>query len=158
MITSACYEHRPIFEAPDDLSWLADQILDAFSAADLPHPAWVLLPNHYHILVETKDLNIVSEVLRLLHSWTATAINGRHRQRGRKVWYRFSDRLMRNKRHYFSTVNYIHHNPIKHEYADRMSSRPWSSVHEYVETQGEEWLAQTWKAFPVGDYGQGWDW
>ena len=112
LITSACYEHHPIFEIPDDLSWLADQILDAFSAAKLPHPAWVLLPNHYHILVETRDLSVVSEVLRLLHSRTATAINGRHRQRGRKVWYRFSDRLIRNERHYFATVNYIHHNPV----------------------------------------------
>jgi putative transposase len=158
LITSACYEHRSIFEAPDDLSWLAEQMLDAFSIADLPHPAWVLLPNHYHILVETRDLSIVSEVLRLLHSRTATTINSRHRQRGRKVWYRFSDRLMRNERHYFATVNYIHYNPIKHGYADRMSNWPWSSVHEYAETQGEEWLTQTWRAFPVGDYGQGWDW
>ncbi len=158
LITSACYEHRPIFEAPGDLSWLADQVLDAFSTADLPHPAWIFLPNHYHILVETKDLSIVSEVLRLLHSRTATAINSRHRQRGRKVWYRFSDRLIRNERHYFATVNYIHYNPIKHGYTDRMSSWPWSSVHGYTETQGKEWLAQTWRTHPVGNYGRGWDW
>ena len=158
LITSACYEHCPVFEVPDDLSWLADQVLDAFSAADLPHPAWVFLPNHYHILVKTRDLSVVSEVLRLLHSRTATAINSQHQQRGRKVWYRFSDRLMRNERHYFATVNYIHHNPIKHGYTDRMSDWPWSGVHEYTETQGKERLAKTWRAYPVGNYGQGWDW
>lgn len=158
LITSACYEHCSIFEAPDDLSWLTDQALDAFVAADLPHPAWVFLPNHYHILVETKDLSIVSEVLRLLHSRTATTINGRWRKRGRRVWYRFSDRLIRSERHYFATVNYTHCNPIKHGYADRMSSWPWSSVHECVEAQGKEWLVQTWRTYPVEDYGKGWDW
>ncbi len=158
LITSACYEHQPIFDTPNDLSWLADQVLDAFSTADLPYLAWVFLPNHYHVLMEAESLRVVSEVLRLLHSRTATAINGRHRQRGRKVWYRFSDRRMRSKRHYFATVNYIHHNPVKHGYTDRMSSWPWSSVHECAETQGEEWLAQIWRAYPVGDYGRGWDW
>jgi putative transposase len=49
LITSACYEHRPIFETPDDLSWLADQVLDAFSTADLPYLAWVFLPNRYRV-------------------------------------------------------------------------------------------------------------
>jgi putative transposase len=158
LITSACYKHCPVFEIPDDLSWLTDQVLDAFAAADLSYLAWSFLPNHYHILVETRDLSIESEVLRLLHSRTSTAINGRHRQRGRKVWYRFSDRLIRSERHYFATVNYIHYNPIKHGYTDRMSSWPWSSVREYVQTQGKEWLKQTWSAYPVRNYGQGWDW
>ena len=158
LITSACYEHRPVFENPDDLSWLVNETLDAFTAANLPHPAWVFLPNHYHVLVETKDLSIVSKALRLLHSRVATAINGRHRQRGRKVWYGFSDRLIRNKRHYFASVNYIHYNPIKHGYVERMGDWPWSSLHEYMETQGKEWLVHIWKAYPVRDYGKRWDW
>ena len=158
LITSTCYEHRPIFEHPDDLSWLADEALNAFTAANLPHPAWVFLPNHYHVLLETEDLSIVSEVLRLLHSRVATTINGRHHQRGRRVWYRFSDRLIRSERHYFASVNYIHYNPIKHGYVDRMGNWPWSSLHEYMEVQGEEWLGRIWKTYPVKNYGKGWDW
>jgi putative transposase len=158
LITSACYEHNAVFQAPDDLSWLTGKLLEAFAAADLPHPAWVVLPNHYHVLLEAKDLAVVGEVLRLVHSRTATAINGRHWQRGRKVWYRFSDRMMRSERHYFATVNYVHYNPVKHGHIDEMSSWPWSSVHDYAETRGEQWIAQTWRNYPVGDYGQGWDW
>ncbi len=158
LITAACYEHRSIFSHPDDLSWLVDEVLGALIAAELPHPAWVFLPNHYHILLETEDLSIVSEVLRLLHSQVATAINGRHRQRGRQVWYRFSDRMIRSERHHFASVNYLHYNPIKHGYVDRMGAWPWSSVQDYMEARGKEWLAHTWKAYPIGDYGKGWDW
>jgi len=158
LITAACYEHCPIFENLDDLSWLTNETLDAFTTANLPHSAWVFLPNHYHLLVEAENLTIVSEVLRLLHSRVATAINSRHRQRGRKVWYRFSDRFIRSERHYFASVNYIHYNPIKHGYVERMGDWPWSSVHQYVETQGMEWLEGVWKKYPVKDYGQGWDW
>ena len=158
LITAACYEHRPIFQDPGDLSWLVGEILSALTEAELPHRAWVFLPNHYHVLLETKDLSIVSEVLRLLHSRVATKINGRHRQRGRKVWYRFSDRFIRSERHHWASVNYLHYNPVKHGYVDRMTVWPWSSVHEYVEEHGKERILQTWKAYPIGDYGKGWDW
>ncbi|MFN3762266.1 MAG: REP-associated tyrosine transposase [Anaerolineae bacterium] len=147
-----------MFAHPDDLSWLTNECLDAFSHAQLPCSAWVFLPNHYHVLLETQDIRIVSETLRLLHSRVATTINGRQNQRGRQVWYRFTDRLIRNERHYWATINYIHYNPVKHKYVDRMSEWPWSSFHEYLEIYGEEWLIRTWNAYPVGNYGKGWDW
>jgi len=158
LITAACYEHRPIFQDPGDLSWLAEEVLSAFTEAKLTYQAWVFLPNHYHVLLETKDLSIVSEVLRLLHSRVATTINGCQHQRGRQVWYRFSDRFIRSERHHWASVNYLHYNPIKHGYVDRMTMWPWSSIHEYAEEHSEEWFLQTWKAYPIRDYGKGWDW
>jgi len=158
LITAACYGHRPIFEHPDDLSWMANEFLEQLEIAGFSHPAWVFLPNHYHILLSTTDLRTVSEAIRRLHSRTATIANHRHRARGRKVWYRFSDRLIRSERHYWATVNYIHHNPVKHGYVNRMEEWPWSSIHDYAAAHGEEWLRRTWSAFPVGNYGKGWDW
>ncbi len=158
LISAACYEHRPIFQTPDDLSLLADEVLSALAKARMAHPAWVFLPNHYHVLLEAEDLRIISETLRLLHSRVATAINGRHHQRGRRVWYRYTDRLIRNESHYWATVNYIHFNPVKHGYVDQIEDWPWSSIHEYLETQGRDWATRLWKAYPIRDYGKGWDW
>ena len=82
--------------------------------AGLPCNAWVFLPNHYHVLLDTEGLGIVSEVLRLLRSRVATDIYGRHHQQGRRVWYRYSDRMIRSAGHHWATVNYIHYNPVKH--------------------------------------------
>jgi putative transposase len=128
LISAACFEHQPVFADPTDLSWLLDQTLNALDEVKLP--CYVFLPNHYHVLLRTEDIAIVSEVLRLLHSRVATDINGRHRKRGRRVWYRFSDRFIRSERHHWATVNYIHYNPVKHGYVDR----------------------------PIGEYRKGWDW
>jgi putative transposase len=90
-------------------------VLGALKEAGIFPEAWVFLPNHYHFLSEMATISIASETLRLVHSRIATMINGRQHQRGRKVWYRFNDRLMRNEKHYFATLNYIHYNPVKHE-------------------------------------------
>ena len=158
LITAACYEHRDIFEQPDELSWLTSETLDAFQRAGLKCPAWVFLTNHYHVLVETERLSVVSELLRLLHSRVATAVNSRQHKRGRQVWYRFSDRLIRDERHHLATVNYIHYNPVRHKYVDSAELWAWSSLHDYVQIHGKRWLTQTWKDYPIEDYGKGWDW
>ncbi len=158
LITAACYEHQPIFEDLLDLSYLADEMLHALMAAGIQPQAWVFLPNHYHFLAQVEDIGIISETLRLAHSRIAAHINGQQQMRGRKIWYRFSDRMIRDDRHYLATINYIHYNPVKHGYVDDSDMWAWSSVHNYAEAQGEQWLAQTWKEYSIRDYGKGWDW
>ncbi len=158
LITAACYEHHHIFSEPDALSELTNDILGAFMTAELPCSAWVFLPNHYHVLLYTQNLTMVSEVLRLAHSRIATNINSRQHQKGRRVWCRFSDRLIRNEKHYWATVNYIHYNPVKHGYVERAENWAWSSLPDYIETWGKKQLGAIWKQYPIDDYGKGWDW
>jgi len=158
LITAACYEHRHIFNTPDLLSLLMDEILASFTKAELEYKGWVFLTNHYHIIIETPDISCIGEVLRKAHSRTATKVNYKQDKKGRKVWHLYSDRLMRNEQHNMATLNYIHYNPIKHGYVERMTDWPWSSVHSYRDTMEEEELRQVWKRYPIGNYGKGWDW
>jgi putative transposase len=158
LITAACFEHCPVFDAPDLLSLLQEELLSGLCQAGLPLNAWVFLPNHYHVLLDTPDLACVSEALRKAHSRTAAKVNYIQNQKGRRVWYRYSDRLIRDERHYWATVNYIHSNPVKHGYVKQMTGWPWSSVHEYLESVGQEELRKIWRNYPIRDYGRGWDW
>ena len=158
LITATCYEHHSVFDTFDLLSLLRDTVLNRFTNAESPYSAWVFLPTHYHILLNTPDLTFVGEALRKAHSRTAAKANYMQGKQGRRVWYRYSDRMMRSERHYWATVNYIHYNPIKHGYVDNMSAWPWSSVHDYWDSLGEEDMRQKWKQYPIRDYGKGWDW
>lgn len=158
LITGTCYEHRSIFDLPEELTDLTQEFLTEIPSRGIACDAWVFQPNHYHLLLVTEDLEIVSETLRILHSRMATRINKRHKQRGRQVWYRFSDRKMRSERHYMTTLNYIHYNPVKHGYVDNMFDWIWSSVHWYYDHLGPNWLEKTFKEYPIKDYGKGWDW
>lgn len=77
----------------------------------------MVLPNHYHLLAHCVPLSVISEPLRRVHARTARELNRRAGLMGRQVWYRYSDRLMRDDRHYYTTLNYIHYNPTKLGYA-----------------------------------------
>ena len=119
--------------------------------------AWCLLPNHYHVYLKTDDLKHTLAALGRLHGRSSFAWNGEDQQRGRHVWHSISDRQIRDESHAWATLNYIHHNPVRHGYVSKWQEWPWSSAREYLRHIGAAEALQRWKDYPILDYGAGWD-
>jgi putative transposase len=64
---------------------------------------------------------------------------------------------MRSEAHFWATLNYVHHNAVKHGYVAKWTDWPWTSTHDYLREKGRDEAALIWKAYPLGDYGTGWD-
>lgn len=155
-LTAACYEHQSIIGmTPERMDVFANDLLTTLEGC-LVH-AWCLLPNHYHVYVETPDLKAALTVLGQLHGRSSFLWNGEDDQRGRHVWHSVADRQIRNESHGWATLNYIHHNPVRHGYVSKWQDWPWSSAREYLERIGAEEAARIWKTYPVLEYGVGWD-
>jgi putative transposase len=155
LISAACYEHRPITSTEDRRTEWEMAVLDRLDQ-DIKIHAWVVLPNHYHLLMEG-GLAAFGRRIARLHNGIATQWNREDGTPGRKVWHRFSDRILRSERHYYASLNYIHANPVKHGHAAKADDWVWSSLSLYMEMVGREQLGQWWRQYPVGDYGEGWD-
>ena len=154
-LTGACFEHQPfIGHSPERMAEFSELLLEA-----LPEPpaAWCVLPNHYHVLVRCPEIKTIGKILGSLHGSTSFRWNGEENQRGRKIWHSISDRAMRNTEHFWATINYIHHNPVKHGYVDQWTDWPFSSTMDYLDEVGREQAVMLWKQYPVLDYGKGWD-
>ena len=157
IVTGACFEHRNILSSDSRLEWFSEQLLTCIMESAAPCSAWVVLPNHYHILVQIDDMRGFSRTLGRLHGRTSFEMNKEDGTLGRRVWYRSEDRCMRSEAHYYTTLNYIHNNPVKHGYVTKWTEWPHSSVYWYLETKGREWLADVWRSYPVLNYGDKWD-
>jgi putative transposase len=118
---------------------------------------WCILPNHYHALVTASDLRKLTKHLGRLHGGTSFTWNKEDARRGRHCWHRASDRAMRGEGHFWATVNYVHHNPVRHGYVKKWQDWPWSSVHAYMDEVGRQKVEDVWKAYPILKYGEGWD-
>jgi putative transposase len=139
MVSAACYEHLPIMTGDLRRAEWERALMDTLgliSPGELDIRAWVVLPNHYHLLVEG-DLRVFARRIARLHNGKATQWNGEDQTKGRRVWHRFSDRLIRSERHYYASLNYIHANPVKHGYAASPADWAWSSFSLYLEARGE---------------------
>lgn len=158
LITAACFEHARIFDAaPNRLEEFTPALLHFLSQHCEKLYLWVVLANHYHFVAHILDLDVFSKQVQAFHSITAIAWNKEDKTSGRKIFHSYSDRFMRNERHYWTTFNYIHNNPVKHDYVKKWQEWPWSSFHFYLEKYGREKIQEIWYKYPLKNYGKGWN-
>lgn len=75
--------------------------------------AWVIMPNHVHVLMEQIERHRLGDVLHSWKSFTAKEINKRRRGTG-TVWAAdYFDRFIRDEEHFAAMVRYIEGNPVK---------------------------------------------
>jgi putative transposase len=158
LLTAANFEHATILAAPDRSRAFEERLLTTLRGINTEVFGWVILPNHYHALISVTSLEQVSAALKQLHGTTSREWNLTDHQTGkRRVWYKFADRAIRNEGDFYRALNYVHINPVKHRYAEDPYEWPWSSIHNYSEILGRQWLREKWKSHPPGDFGKGWD-
>jgi putative transposase len=157
-ITAACFEHQPyIGHCSGRMNNFTRELLAVFAAHSSQTFAWCVLPNHYHALVEARNVLDLLRELGRFHGRTSHAWNGEENSRGRKVFFRAVERAMRSDRHFWATLNYVHHNPVHHGYVRRWTDWPWSSATEYLSQTNPAEAKRIWHDYPLGDYGKGWD-
>jgi putative transposase len=158
-VTAACHEHRAHIGLSLERMEAFSRDLLAVSKNDAQEyvVVWCVMPNHYHLLLATA--NILEFLARLgkLHGRTSFTWNGEERTRGRKVRFNAVERALRSERHYWATVNYVHHNPVHHRYVKKWEDWPFSSARDYLRAVGRQKALETWWNYPVLDYGKGWD-
>ena len=157
MITAANFEHRLIMEAEERRADYQRRLLAGVEEIGGETAAWVTLPNHYHLLARLPDIKAYARLDGNLHRGTATEWNRADGTPGRQIWYRFSDREVRNESAYFRYLNYIHGNPVKHGYVRRADKWECTSLHIHLEKFGPEYLRELWALYPPRDIGEGWD-
>lgn len=158
LLTAACYEHRPyIGTSTERLAAFEFALLETLESVSTVIQYWVVLPNHYHILVRTADVIAALKAVGRLHGRTSFAWNAEDQTRGRHVWHSAAETAMKSERHWHATVNYIHHNPVKHGYTPRWQDWPFSSAAAFLQQVGREEAEALWKEYPIGEYGRGWD-
>ncbi len=157
-VWAACYEHAPIIGAAAlRIAAFECELLTVLGQCCEEIHAWSVLPNHYHILVTTPSLDLLTGSLGRLHGGTSFRWNGEDGARGRHVWHRCADRAMRTARHFWVTMNYVHDNPVHHGYVRKWEEWPFSSARDFLDAVGREEAKRIWRSYPLLDYGKGWD-
>jgi putative transposase len=115
--------------------------------------AYVLMSNHYHLLVET-PVPSLSKGMRHLNGVYTQAFNRRHERVGHLFQGRFKSILVEKESHLLELLRYVVLNPIRAGLVRGPGEWPWSS---YRATAGEApapaWLETAWTLAQFGDAG-----
>ena len=158
MITAACFEHAPhIGKSVSRMLQFEGALLTQVQPLIKRLHAHVILPNHYHILLEATAIKPLREALGKLHGATAFQWNRQEGCRGRKVFHGSAETVIKSERHFWASLNYIHNNPVRHGYVKRWQDWPYSSAQLFLKQIGRKKAREIWKHYPVDQMGNGWD-
>ncbi len=103
---------RAVFHSTRDRSDLHRRLSQLVTDTEIRIYAWVIMPNHLHLLVRTGSKPISTFMHRLLTGY-AICYNRREDRKGHVFQGRFKSILVQEEEYFLQLVKYIHLNPLK---------------------------------------------
>ncbi|MBU2548013.1 MAG: DUF1156 domain-containing protein [Proteobacteria bacterium] len=90
--------------------------------------AWVVMPNHVHVMIEALPGWPLKDIIHSWKSYTANQANQILNRSGPFWSPDFFDRFIRDERHFLAAKEYIENNPVKAGLCSRPEEWPFSSA------------------------------
>jgi putative transposase len=91
--------------------------------------AWVVMPNHVHVLIQPIAPWTVARIVASWKTFTGRKFCKIGAVSSALVWHReYWDRYIRNQEHLAQAIEYIHKNPVKAGLVKKAERWPWSSA------------------------------
>ena len=102
--------------------------------------AYVLMSNHYHLLLRTNQANLSKSMQWLALTYTRR-FNNRHFRSGHLFQGRFKSIIVQNDGYLMRLSCYVHRNPLRAGIITRLAEYPWSSYKTYAYgDKASDWL------------------
>ncbi len=141
-------ERKSIFRSAHDYNLFLDILSDSALTYNFLVHAYSLMPNHFHILIETKDPNLSYIMKRLLGLYTQR-FNRRHKRVGHLFQGRYKALLVDKDAYFLQVSRYIHLNPVKAKLTKYPEDHEYSSMRYYLKEKSPNFLH---KDFTLGQF------
>ncbi len=132
-------ERKAIFRSHTDYELFLDILRDCALTLNVLVHAYCLMPNHFHLLVETQDANLSYVMKRLLGLYTVR-FNRKHKRVGHLFQGRYKAHLVDKDSYFLQVSRYIHLNPVKAKLARHPEDHDYSSMRYYLRGKAPDFL------------------
>jgi REP element-mobilizing transposase RayT len=129
-IMSRGNERQDIFRCDDDRKMFLDLIGDFSERFEIDMFAYVLMDNHFHLLLRTRQANL-PKAMQWLGTTYTRKFNNRHDRSGHLFQGRYKSILVENDQYLLHLSCYIHRNPLRAGIISRLADYRWSSYPSY---------------------------
>jgi len=133
-------DQQDIFRDDQDRTRFLESIGEMSERYEIDIFAYVLMGNHYHLLLRTNRSNL-SKAMQWLGLAYTRRFNIRHSRSGHLFQGRFKSIIVENDAYLVLLSCYIHRNPLRANIVERLADYRWSSYPVYAYGyKGPEWL------------------
>lgn len=121
-------EGKDIFLGDADRRDLLERLASVVSETGARVYAWALMPNHFHVLIQSGPVRL-STVMRRILTGYAVSFNRRYRRVGHLFQNRYKSVLVEKETYLLELVRYIHLNPLRGRLVENINELdlfPWS--------------------------------
>ena len=124
-------DKQKIFLEDEDYKKFLQRLAELKTKNQFDHAiyAYVLLPNHFHLLVQTKKTPLAKIMSSLLTSYSMY-FNKKYQRVGILFQNRFKSKLCDKESYFLGASRYIHLNPLEANLANKLEDYLWSSNQE----------------------------
>ena len=130
-VTARGNERRRIFLSRRDYEKFLSYLTDAIHKYGMVLHAFVLMANHYHLIVESPKANL-SPFMHALNSSYTTYFNIKRRRSGHLFQGRYKAILVDADNYLLELSRYIHLNPVRAGMTEKPEQYPYSSFRSYL--------------------------
>ncbi|MBW1898921.1 MAG: transposase [Deltaproteobacteria bacterium] len=128
---------QTLFKNGDDYACFLDLLQETADMFNIRISAYCFMPTHYHILVQTPEMNL-ARCMRHLNGVFTQRYNIRHKSDGTLFRGRYKSILVEQDSYLLQLVRYIHRNPFKADMVEKLDEYQWSSHRGYI-TRAKQW-------------------
>jgi putative transposase len=132
-ITSRGNEKKAIFRGAEDFTRFLAVISRAHGRYGILVHAYVLMTNHYHLLLETPRPNLTASLHDLNTAYT-NYFNRKYSRAGHLFQGRYRCILVEKDAYLLELSRYLHLNPVRAGIVQRPEDYRWSSYRSYIDT------------------------
>jgi len=121
-------ERREIFKDDQDRQSFLERFAVILEETQTQCYAWALIPNHFHLLLQTGQTHL-SKVMRRLMTGYAVTFNKRHKRSGHLFQNRYKSIVCEEDPYLLELIRYIHLNPLRAGLVNdlkKLDKYPWT--------------------------------
>ncbi|MFH1505104.1 MAG: transposase [Candidatus Omnitrophota bacterium] len=101
--------------------------------------AYCLMPNHYHLFIETTQPNL-SRIMHYVNASYTTYYNVKRKKSGHLFQGRYKSIVVDKDSYFLELSRYMHLNPVRAKIVKMPEEYQWSSYRGYLKKKGDEYI------------------
>ena len=126
-VTARGVARTTIFRDDYDYGTFRRQLLRIAERYDWTLYAYCLMPNHYHLIVKAKQVDL-SKGMHRLNGGYAQGFNARYERVGHLFQNRFKSHMIESEEHFERALDYVQANPVAAGLCPDVASWPWTDM------------------------------
>lgn len=136
-VTARGNERRRIYHARSDYEKFKDYLQEAQEKFGYLLHCYVLMSNHYHLIIETPMANL-SRVMHYINGSYTTYVNIKRKRRGHLFQGRYKAILVDRDRYLLELSRYVHLNPVRAAVVAKPEDYTHSSYRSYAFSRNDD--------------------